>query len=456
MQKTLAIIPLLIITLFISCTGTPSDSEPAEPIAVDVSTSISGSSGSTQVSKPIATSGGAQEISLKGLEPGKLYTVYTSSDNARASRRAAESSPLSYLDNGAYSMVLPEGQAEITFTASDIGLADGGDFRIGDVAATTIDFQDGSKGMTIGQQKTTPVFVEEDGTEYYEAFYRIDVSTIPNPDRFVINEVISHTGSGGGSHSFAFVDTKGNKISTINQNAILDLSDYDTVYLWQQMYVYFSDNNDQLSTLYMIETETISASDITMISNPGTYIIEPSNTDQYLIAEGLSQNNSGGLGVFVNDINARYTDTGKRFTGVFPLFTGDSTTVINIPKHSEPIMFDYDGETVPAHLEPNDGRYPIATMGAGTQTFSVEEGQYVFPILISGAPAGATISMTTDAEKARLRIGYSDTEKGGHGTNSVENRESFNISTISPRYTPEYLFFQNYDREACTFSVTIR
>lgn len=249
---------MLIITLFISCTGTPSDSEPAEPIAVDVSTSISGSSGSTQVSKPIATSGGAQEISLKGLEPGKLYTVYTSSDNARASRRAAESSPLSYLDNGAYSMVLPEGQAEITFTVSDIGLADGGDFRIGDVAATTIDFQDGSKGMTIGQQKTTPVFVEEDGTEYYEAFYRIDVSTIPNPDRFVINEVISHTGSGGGSHSFAFVDTKGNKISTINQNAILDLSDYDTVYLWQQMYVYFSDNNDQLSTLYMIETETIS------------------------------------------------------------------------------------------------------------------------------------------------------------------------------------------------------
>ena len=57
-----------------------------------------------------------------------------------------------------------------------------------------------------------------------------------------------------------------------------------------------------------------------------------------------------------------------------------------------------------------------------------------------------TYEQMTDAEKARLRIGYSDTEKGGHGTNSVENRESFNISTISPRYTPEYLFFQNYDR----------
>ena len=379
MQRPLAIIPLLIITLFISCTGTPSDSEPADPIAVDVSTAIAGSSGSTQVSKPIATSGGAQEISLKGLESGKLYTVYTSSDYPGASRRASEPSPLSYLDNGAYSMVLPEGQTELTFTASDIGLTDGGDFRIGDVAATTIDFQDGSKGMTIGQQKTMPVFVEEDGTEYYEAFYRIDVSTIPNPDRFVINEVISHTGSGGGSHSFAFVDAGGNKISTISQSAILDLSGYDTVYLWQQMYVYFSDNNDQLSTLYMIEPESISASGTTMISNPGTYIIEPSSTDQYLIVDGLSQNNSGGLSVFVNDMNARYTDTGKRFTGVFPLFTADGTTVINIPKHSEPIMFDYDGETVPAHLEPNDGRYPIATMDAGTQTFSVEEGQYVFP-----------------------------------------------------------------------------
>lgn len=456
MQKPLAIISLFIIALCISCTGSPSDSEPAEPIAVDVSTAISGSSGSTQVSKPIPTSGGAQEISLKGLEPGKLYTVYTSSGTTRASRRAAESASLSYLDNGAYSLCLPEGQTELTFTASDIGLTDGGNFRVGDVAATTIDFQDGSKGMTIGQQKTTPVFVEEDGTEYYEAFYRVDVSTIPNPDRFVINEVISHTGSGGGSHSFAFVDTEGNKINTIRQSAILDLSGYDTVYLWQQMYVYFSDNNDQLSTLYMIEPETISASGTTIISNPGTYIIEPSSTDQYLIAEGLSQNNSGGLGVFVNDMNARYTKTGKRFTGVFPLFTADGTTVVNIPKHSEHVMFDYDGKAVPAHLEPNDERYPVATMSTGTETFTVEEGQYVFPILVTAVPAGATISMTTDAEEARLRIGYSDPDKGGHGTYSVENGDSFDISTISQRYRPEYLFFQNYNREACTFSVTIR
>lgn len=456
MQKPLAIISLLIIALLASCTGIPSDSKPGEPIAVDVSTAIAGSAGSTQVSKPIATSGGEQEISLKGLEPGKLYTVYTSSDNARASSRTAEPSPLSYLDNGAYSLCLPDDQTELTFTASDIGLADGGDFRVGDVAATTIDFQDGSKGMTIGQQKTTPVFVEENGTEYYEAFYRIDVSTIPNPDRFVINEVISHTGSGGGSHSFAFVDTEGNKIGTIRQSAILDLSGYDTVYLWQQMWVYYSDNDDQLSTLYMIAPETISTSGTTMISNPGTYIIEPASTDQYLIVEGLSQNDNGGLSVFVNDMNARYTETGKRFTGVFPLATADSTAVINIPKHTEPIMFDYDGKTVPAHLEPNDGRYPIATMSTGTETFTVTEGQYVFPILISSAPAGATISMTTDCENGRLRIGFSDPDKGGHGVNAVKNGESLDISTISLRYKPEYLFFQNYSRKGCKFTVTIR
>ena len=119
-------------------------------------------------------------------------------------------------------------------------------------------------------------------------------------------------------------------------------------------------------------------------------------------------------------------------------------------------MFDYDGETVPAHLEANDGRYPVATMSTGTETFTVEEGQYVFPILVTAVPAGATISMTTDAEEARLRIGYSDPDKGGHGTYSVENGDSFDISTISQRYRPEYLFFQNYNREACTFSVTIR
>ena len=69
------------------------------------------------------------------------------------------------LGGGTFTFVLPEGVTEIEFKASEIGLENGGEFRIGDVAAAEITFQDGLKGMTIGQGVTDPVYINADGGE---------------------------------------------------------------------------------------------------------------------------------------------------------------------------------------------------------------------------------------------------------------------------------------------------
>ncbi len=441
---------VIIALSFISCT--PQDNSiQADPISINVNDEITGTSTVTNVSDPIAVEGGNQEISIKGLESGKLYTIYSSKASAGSQSALSAVSgksriSLNNISGGTYTFILPEGQSEITFTAVEIGLQNGGEFRIGDVATDEIEFQDGAKGMVIGQGKTTPIFTDN-GVEHYETFYSIDVDSIPDPSRVVINETTSHGGNAKTSHYFSFVDENGKRIEG-KENAILNLSGYETIYLYQSLIIDYSDM-PQTSTLYFITPENIKTEGTTEISSPGTYIIEASNIDQYMIVEGLSN----GLGAFIYDLNARYTDTGERFYAVFPIAKTKTGVVINIPKHDRDIMFDYDGETYSVYLTPADGSYPIETVKMGETKFTVNEGTYLFPLLPSGIPVNSTISLKTDNKDGQLIIGYH--QPSGHGTASIKNGEEYYLGE-KRNSVPEYLFFRNPSKEECTFTVTFR
>ena len=451
MRKSYAFIAVLTVLFIISCSGGV-NTPPADPVEIDVSSAITSSSASaTAVSAPIRVEGGNQEITLTGLESGRLYTIYAdSSVSLMAAAKAGVQ--LTNLGNGTYSFILPEGVTEITFTAKEIGLQNGGEIRIGEVAAPEIDFQDGSKGMKIGQNVTKPVYVDNDGVEQYEAFYRVDVSTIPTPERVVVTELIEHTGSGSGSHYFMFVDENGKEISG-NPQAILDLSDEDTVYLYQQMTITYSQNNDQTSTLYLLSPKTISAEGNTTISNPGTYIIEPSASDQYMVVHGLSSSNRG-LGAFINDVATRYCHDGKRFSGMFPIAVTDESVIVNVPAHDKAIMFDWDGDTLPVSLEENDNAYHVETMGIGSKTFTVKADQYIFPIALENVPTDVTVSLETDNDNknTRLRVGQVSQNEGPGGILSVYSGESNKF--VNRR--PDYIFLVNGGMEEFEFTVTIK
>ena len=451
MRKSTAFIAVLISLIIISCSG-GTNTPPANPVEVDITTAITGSSASdTAVSEPIKVVGGNQEITLTGLESGKLYTIYADGHIETKSKAAIRASVvLTSLGEGAYTFVLPEGVTEITFTAREIGLQNGGEFRIGEVATPSISFQNGADGMTIGQKVTKPIYIGNDGSEHYEAFYRVDVTDIETASRVVVTEVIAHTGSVSGSHYFMFVDENGKEIPGAAE-AILDLSGEDVIYLYQQMTVYESDNDDQTSTLFLLSPQTISATGTTTISNPGTYIIEPSATPQYMIV-GLSRSSNRGLGVLINDVRARYCDNGKRFSGVFPIAITEDNVIVNVPAHSKSIMFDWDGDTLPVSLTTNDNTYPVETMGTGTKTFNAKEGQYIFPIMLKNVPAGVTVSLTTEIENARLRIGQVSQSGGPGGIQSVYPDGSYDFG----KRRPDYIFLYNGDGTAGEFTVTIR
>ena len=453
MVKTIII---LFLALLVSCSGTPGNgsdiSSTTDPENGNVSIDVGTSASSTKISDLITVSGGDRIIKLTGLKSGRLYTIYTGSADIRSSSAASvsmktESSSITSLANDTYLVVAEAGQTEVEFPASSIGLQNGGSFRVGNVASDKISFQDGSKGMAIGQGVSPMAFVDENGYEHYEAFFRVDVSDIPNPENVVINEVLSHTGgSAEGSHSFCFVDETGKRIGT-SALAVLDLSGYDTIYLWMQNIVYYSPNNDLVQTLYFVAPEIMNGIGTTL-RNPGTYLIEASSSAQYLVV-GKAKD-SGGLGAFVNDINARYTD-GSRFEGVVPVGMDEKSVYISIPAHSEPILFDYDGIDVPAHIERDNGRFTVGTIGDETKTFSVSEGTYVQAVRYTGQSTGSTVTFSSDAEDSRIKIFFSG--PNGHGGRGCEQGEKI---AIEGSHAIETFFFQNYNREACTYTVTIQ
>ncbi len=442
MAKNVPVILLILIMLF-SCSGNPN------------STADSGKEpDKTVVSDPFAVEGN-EEIKLEGLESGKLYVIYASSKTASRTLDARQGTgdgsriALNYIGNDTYTFILPEGCTEITFPAADIGLENGGEYRVGEVNTADIAFSDGSDGISIGEGVSEPIYAKEDGSEVYEAFFSIDVSTIPDPSRFVVTEVLTHSGSGGVSHNFTFVDESGKAIEELAGRSILDLLGYETVYIRLYMEVEYSEG-DMVDTLYLSSPEEIPESGSIEISNPGTYMIGPSSIDKYLVVE-KSFSSANGLGVFINNVNARYCDDGKHFNGVFPIAITDTGVILNIPKHSRAIMFDYDGATAPVHLEAADGEYPIGTIEMEEKTFTVPEGCRLFPVLPAEEYLGVTISMDSDIG-AFCRIGICNSDQIGYGIDSIDSGESL---SLSPGRSPDYLFFVNPDGKACTFTLAI-
>ena len=443
MSRVQAFICFVLIAFTVSCSGgtPPSPVIHEGPVSLDVSKAVPDGNGSgTVVSDPVYIAGG-NTITLTGLESGRLYTIYTGKSPSAQSRSSVV---INDLGGGVYSFVLPEGMTEFRFSASEIGLGDGGCFSIGEVVPEPLTFQDGSEGMTIGQGVTDPVFTGPDGSEIYEAFFSVDMDSIPDPRNIVITEVLEHTGEGGGSHFYCFVDEYGREITSISPRACIDLSEYATVYIYLQMTVYYG--RDMTDSLYLLNPKPIEKDKSFILESPATYIV--GNTSPMCLVVERPEPGYG-LGVFINDLNARYADTGERARGVLPVKATEDEIIVYISGHSRPVMFDYDGSSMSARLEP--AGITVESIGRGTWPFTIEEGSFVYPIICAEGLSGCTLTMTTDIPDGRLKYTIINRDGDGYGQGMLSSGGSLEVESGRPL---DWLFFLS-DGEGGTFTVSI-
>ncbi|MBO8435656.1 MAG: Ig-like domain-containing protein [Spirochaetes bacterium] len=325
---------------------------PATPdVVFDVSSLPDGSiSDQTLVSDPITVEESDSVIKLTGLESGKLYSLYT--EQAQAIR-ARSSAKISEGNKNRYTFVLPEGETEIEFNASDIGLGNGGSFRIGEVYAPHINFEDGNEAMTISESDE-PIFTDENGRKVYEKYFSIDISGIE--DRSNIALITTSTGSGSGGHNYGFVSETGEAIREKEIGSVFDLSEFDTVYIY--LYMEVTESLDSISvSLHLVNPITIGTEAVD-IKAPSIYRIEPSAENRYMVFElegGPDQNIYLGATGLNEDLNARNLETGKRHPRFFPVKMDGNKVIFNLEANANPIIFNIesigDSYTVKAHID---------------------------------------------------------------------------------------------------------
>ncbi len=243
MKKIAYVLLLIISMLFISCNSSPDNEEilPVENISLTEEDVKDLESNPVSLGPMNADS----TITISGLIPDKLYSVafnvtaYNKSNTSPSSRSntpvvqnsyeslAARSPSGSLVNTGSNSfMLFPDGNGTITFKPSETGLS-------GNLSNVLVyerkqkDFTE-NKDMYIDYLKDTPVYVDSDGNNVFEAYYIINLSKPSEYRLEKLDEVCifdaSSIGIGGGNTTGKFYTSNGNGLNVGNK--IQDLTEY--------------------------------------------------------------------------------------------------------------------------------------------------------------------------------------------------------------------------------------
>ena len=391
---------------------------------------------------------GNEAIKLTNLKAGELYMLYTNPDNVRGSSGVMRTANPSSIGSNSYVFVVPEGTRELELDPAELGLSDGGEIRICEVEAPEFSYADAAEGMSMGEGITEPVFVEDDGTAVYEEIYRLDISSIPNPETMIL--LYTHEASSATvNHYFGFIDEDGNIISDSSVEAILDLSSYDYVYVFMHFDVKDS-ATPATATLYTVSPEIVSNG--VEIRSPSVYLLEPSSSPMYLFLSKPSGSTISNTGL-LRESGARYASDGKRFPDFFPIQETAEAIVMNVDAHEGAVLFDYgSGCNLTAELKRADGSIPVERMGKESRTFTIPEGVTLFPINFDTL-SDVKVSYNSDSSDAGtlfLRSGHAN--EYGYSIRSIHPGET---ADVEAHHTLESGFIVRHGENLPSIDVTV-
>ena len=267
---------------------------------------------------------------------------------------------------------------------------------------------------------------ERDNVREFDGYLCDNLSSIPDADGIAFLLALQSRNAAV-NHSFGFLTESGEMILDSSVEAVLDLSEYGSVYLYLHLDV--NDASSPVSaTLYAVVPETISGD--TVLTAPSVYMLEPSEKPMYLIVD-KPDNVSFSDTAFARESGARYAEDGMRFENFFPIADNDSEIILNVESHESPVIFDYPfGPSMNSRLIPNDGTVIVERMGKKSCTFQVKEGQRIFPVIFEDSLSDVTVSVSSDSESsARFVVGAGHDSGRGYASRSIHFGESIEIES---------------------------
>ena len=247
MKKLLAI--LAVIVLITAC----SPQSGGENIAIDASKS--------DITKTYQAAGN-DTITLNGLKPGSIYTIYPES----ASNTVPKGSQ-SFVKSTTNTIIfIPDAETE-TFRAGDLGI-DEEAFRI-------IEQLPAGGDMIINTSTDKPLFTNSKGQKVYEKYFEIPVSNLSDPANTVIFDYMTGSSSNTSSDYGIIVDGKKTRSA-----GIMDFSEEESIIVYIQCH-YGTLNSP--SCTYGAKVDTPKSIGTGNLEAPNAYRIE--KADDELILE---------------------------------------------------------------------------------------------------------------------------------------------------------------------------
>ena len=201
MKKLLTL--LAVIVLITAC----SPQSGGENIAIDASKS--------DITKTYQAAGN-DTITLNGLKPGSIYTIYPES----ASNAAPKGSQNFVKSTTDTIIFIPDAETE-TFRTGDLGI-DEGAFRI-------IEQLPAGGDMVIDTSTDKPLFTNSKGQKVYEKYFEIPVSNLSDPANTVIFDYMTGSSSNTSSDYGIIVDGKKTRSA-----GIMDFSEEESIIVYIQ------------------------------------------------------------------------------------------------------------------------------------------------------------------------------------------------------------------------------
>ena len=453
MKKILFLLTVVIIasSLLVSCSDKAEETSlPPEHQTIEVS---SENTGKVSQDYPISSS---SDITLTGLEEGKLYGIYPETGEARSELMARSTNSSLIPTNGGTYLYYADG-GDFTFTGSDVGINGIGSVKLIEYEAETLEQEPTDSDFTIDTETEPCLFENSYGEKVYEEIYAVTIDEGFNPQNIAI--ALYHKGDASKSDDFGYINPETGKME--RNPGRMSFSKGDTVLLFNQVFLREGYTKQKI-VIQSPEKLELNKS-VEVVPQQNIFEINKNTSDEYVLEiTGVSKNDLQQLEFHYSAVASIYADGGRRYENIVPLSyseTAPGTAVLYIGQVDSDILFPFmtyqDLDNVELKLRPikEEEKNLIVKIDPDVNQYKdipIKADSYFTPVFFNSSASDTNIwiKMTTDTGSS-MRYIASHTSGFGYSQYGL-NLDGGEVAKGRPVDIPECAWIINYENKEGT------